>query len=130
MPKAEKQVNGSHGEKQAEYFKIEAWVNVRLDEVDKDTINHWDMSWPDIFAWMGERIYAGYRFSFAYDEYSKACQFSVICRAEGDPNYGLAMSTRHPDVDMAFLSLWYKDVHKLAGNWADYRPTPDAPLWD
>jgi len=113
-----------------QYFKIAAWVNLRLSEDDKRAINELDLQWPDVFAWMGERVFAGYRFSFAFDEYSKACQLSVICRAEGDPNYGLAMSSRHPDPDLVFVSLYYKDVVMLQGDWASNRPTPEAGVWD
>jgi len=130
MPKNEKRGEKDGGGSQAEYFKIAAWVNVRLSDADKDQIASSEVDWPTIFAWMGERIYAGYRYSFAYDEYSKACQFSIICRELDDPNYGLAMSTRHPEVEMAFISLYYKDVVLLENKWGDNRPTPEAALWD
>lgn len=130
MPKHEKTNAGNGDKPQADYFRIEAWVNVRLSDADKDEIAGSEVDWPTIFAWMGERIYAGYRFSFSYDEYSKACQFSIICRADTDPNHGLAMSTRHPDVDMAFLSLYYKDVVLLHNNWVTNRPAPDSAMWD
>jgi len=130
MPKNDKS-NGANGDKsRAEAFKIEAWVNARLSDEDKEQIANSQVEWPEIFAWMGERIYAGYRFSFSYDEYSKACQLSIICRAEGDRNFGLAMSTRHPEVEMAFVSLYYKDVALLENNWATNRPTPEGAMWD
>jgi len=130
MPKAQKQQNGNGADKAPDMFKIERWVNCRLDDADKEQIANLQADWPDIFAWMGERIYAGYRFSFAYDEYSKACQLSIICREEGDQNFGAAMSTRHPDPEMAFVSLYYKDVIKLANNWGTSSPAPSGPMWD
>jgi hypothetical protein len=130
MPKSAKQHANGNDEKAQDLFKILAWINCRLDEADKEQISTLQVEWPDIFAWMGERIYAGYRFSFAYDEYSKCCQLSIICRNEDDQNFGCAMSTRHPDPDVAFVSLYYKDVVKLANDWGSVSPTPTGPMWD
>lgn len=112
-------------------FQIEAWVNVSLSDLDKEHIIQVGPNWDDLFGWIGRRIYEGYRLGLAWDDYSQAVQVSIICRNPDLPDYGLAMSARHPDVDRALQSLWYKDNVIGQEGWRPLlQEKPLARSWD
>ena len=115
---------------QNEQFKISQWINRRLTDEDKQAIRDRGIDWPALFDWLEARMYRGYRFSIAYDDYSKAGQVSIVCRDLDDPNYGLAMSSRHPDLSVAFHSLQYKDEVLLADGWLGGDSPALSDQWD
>lgn len=110
-------------------FTLDRWVNVRLTEDDKAEIEALSLTTEDILAYMGDRIYGGYRFSLAYDDFARGVQVSLMCQNSDDPNYGLGLSSRHPELDVALVSLLHKDKHILAGDWSS-APAPTAARWD
>ena len=112
-------------------FQIEAWVNVSLSDADKEEISRVGVDWQAIFDWFGRRVYEGYRITLSWDEYSKAVQAAIICRNPDLGDYGLAMSSRHPDADLALMSLIYKDTIIGVDGWrALLDQAPVTRNWD
>jgi hypothetical protein len=112
-------------------FQFEGWVNVRLEEEHKAEIAHLAQNTnPDgLIDWLAAMAFDGYSFSASWDDYSDALQVSLVCKDADDPNYGLGLSSRHPDFDMAVLSLQYKHEQILDGNWTEAPPTPRGSAW-
>ena len=112
-------------------FQFKEWINVRLDDSHKAELEHLskDMNVGGLYDWVASMVYQGYSFSVYWDDWSDSQQVSLVCKAVGDPNYGCGLSARHPDLDMAILSLHYKHNEILRGNWGDAPPTPAGNSW-
>jgi hypothetical protein len=121
--------NGGYSMAKKQSVAVRAWVNVTLSDTDKDAILSMDFDVESIMLAIASMVYSGYRFSVTFDEYSSALQVSLVCGNQDDPNYGLGMSSRHPDFDVALRSLWYKHQVMTRGSWADYAAPPQANSW-
>lgn len=111
-------------------FTFDRWVNVRLGDSDKENLQELAKS-ADIGAlidWVASMVYQGYSFSVSWDDWSDSQQLSFVCKAPDDPNYGLGLSARHPEFDMALLTLHYKHTEICAANWNENAP-PQAQGW-
>lgn len=107
-------------------FKFDSWVNVRLSDDDKEALaalaENIDMM--TLADWVASLAYQGYSFSLSWDEWSEAQQVSLVCKAPDDPNYGLGLSARHPDFDVALMTLRYKHEAICRAKWSENSPTP------
>lgn len=112
-------------------FTFDRWVNVRLEEQHKEELAHLadNVQPKDLIEWLGVMAFEGYSFSASWDEYSDAVQVSLVCKAPDDPNYGLGMSARHPDFDLAVLTLQYKHEQLCDSNWSAQPPSPKGTAW-
>lgn len=112
-------------------FEFGSWVNLRLSDGEKAEIEHLAKSLdaPALLDWLSGMIYAGYSFSAAWDNWSNAQQVSLVCKNADDPNYGNGMSARHPDLDMAILTLQFKHVTVANGVWDSASPSPGGNSW-
>lgn len=111
-------------------FSFAGWVNVRLSEEDKGEIAHKaeNINPEQLLDWIASMAYQGYSFSVSWDDWSDAQQVSLVCKATEDKNFGLGLSARHPEFDLAVLTLLYKHDDILRGDWSD-APTPQANGW-
>lgn len=113
-------------------FKFDQWVNVRLTDEDKaeiENIINLGVNHEILLSWLSGLAYAGYSVSFAWDDWSDAQQVSLVCKDYDDPNYGLGMSARHPDLDIAIVTLQYKHENICSRKWADVAPSPGGNGW-
>lgn len=112
-------------------FKFDQWVNIRLEENHKEELAHLceNIDFSSLSGWLSSMAYEGYSFSCSWDDYSDALQVSLVCKAPDDPNYGLGLSARHPDFDLAVLTLQFKHEQIADGNWAKLPPTPKGNSW-
>lgn len=106
------------------------WVNISLTEGDKREIGALKVTPEQLLAWIGSMVYQGYKFSASWDDRSQACQVAVIGASKDIPDYGFALSSRHPDADGALLSLWFKFTMLCQGGLAaQYSPAPSFDSW-
>jgi hypothetical protein len=112
-------------------FKFERWINVRLEDEHKAALQALadEVSFEELMDWIASMAYQGYSFSCAWDDYSDAQQVSLVCKAADDPNFGCGLSARHPDFDLAVLTLRYKHLDMLGGVWNNAPPTPQGNAW-
>ena len=112
-------------------FQFDSWVNLRLEEQHKEELVHLaeNVSHGQLINWLASMAFEGYSFSASWDEYSDAVQVSLVCKAPDDPNYGLGLSARHPDFDLAVLTLQYKHEQLCDHNWSSIPPTPKGTAW-
>lgn len=87
---------------------ISRWVSFNLDDDDKRAIQQDTPTLSDVVASFGSLCFSGYRLSISWDSYSSAVQASLVCTNEESPNAGIGVSARHPDIDMALITLMYK----------------------
>lgn len=107
------------------------FVNIYLDDAQKADILERvkKVKWAELWGWVGAQTGKGYKFSFSWDNYSSAQQVAMFCWAEGDPNHGRALSARHPDLDMALYTLFYKSEYVALGDWSCFIEKSAAPSW-
>jgi len=105
------------------------WVNLRLTDEDKDAILDNPPNAEAVLNKFASMAYQGYRLSVSYDDYSKALQASLVCASGDSENVGFGISSRHPDLDMALISLLYKIT--LIGDtpWSEYASPPTRSDW-
>jgi len=113
-------------------FAFRTWVNVRLGEEDKDNLAGMteNINPGELMNWVASMVYAGYSFSTSWDEYSGAHQCSLVCKAADDVNFGFGMSARHPEFEIALLSLRYKHDVVCAGDWTTVGTARPNGVWD
>lgn len=108
---------------------ISRWVNLRLTDEDKTTLLSDIPLLEDVVNSFGALVFAGYRLSVSWDSYSQAIQASLVCVDPESVNAGIGVSARHPDIDMAIITLWYKVQMMGDQPWSDFvSPTP-ASNW-
>lgn len=119
------------GQKDNRQDNFKGWLNINLKDADKAQIEGIakDVKLTTLVAWMAGKIYEGYRFSVSWDSYSDSSQIAAYCWDEEHPDYGHALSSRHPDLDMALLSLWYKHETIAQGVWTQVANPPTPPSW-
>jgi hypothetical protein len=110
-------------------MKIKAWVNVYLDDEDKEQIGAQEIAVPTMLQEFGNLVFKGYRFSMTYDDYSDAIQVALVCCNPEEENYGYAMSARHPDPEMALRTLAYKWAICAEQPWSERVEKAPAPNW-
>jgi len=112
-------------------FTFDRWINLRLEEEHKSELTHLveSLDPEDLLRWLSGMCFQGYSFSAAWDDYSDAQQVSLVCKNADDPNFGLGLSARHPDFDVALFTLRYKSEEILRSNWGSAPPTPSASAW-
>ena len=113
-------------QKQDREFKFEGWVNIRLEDEHKAELEHLaqEIDIHKVLDFIASMVYGGYSFSLAWDDWSDSQQVTFVCKDPDDPNFGYGMSARHPDLDLALLTLQYKHSHIAGGNWHDVAPSP------
>lgn len=114
-------------------FEFIGWVNIRLEDVHKDEISflagQGETTVIDTLNCFARLAYDGYSLSVTWDDYSDSYQASIVCKAVDDANYGYGLSARHPDLDMALLTLRYKHENVCSGNWGSIAPSPKGQSW-
>lgn len=106
------------------------WVNIRLTDNDKELLRDREVNVPEVLARISDLMLAGYRLSVSFDDYSQAMQASLVCADDASPDYGCGMSARHPDLDLALLSLLYKaTVLVKPGHWHERLDKPRFDSW-
>lgn len=112
-------------------FKFEGWVNINLSDDDKGQIEGIapDISEEQLLGWVGSMAYHGYSFSASWDDWSDSQQVSLVCKNPDDQNYGLGLSSRHPDIDTAILTLYYKHEKIAEGVWSNVAKAPRSASW-
>jgi len=101
------------------------WVNVTRTEGDKREIAKRDYPDGEVLAWFGALAYEGCKSTLSWDRYSESCQIALIVADPEHPDYGYAISGRHPDVDVACRTLYYK-VTKLCPNGLKAAHSPNG----
>jgi len=107
------------------------FINIRLSDADKETLSE-DME-TDIRGLVDNAsalLYSGYKLGFAYDKTSGSVQATLTCWAEGHPDFGHAISSRHPDFDRALHSLLYKHFTIAKECWTEFAPPTPVSTWD
>lgn len=111
-------------------FEFKGFVNLRLSEDDKGQILEAKRNVEIMMQDCGALIYNGYKLSFNYDRYSGAQQVTLTCTAPDDPNYGYAISARHPDLDTALATLLYKHYELANAIWSSVSDRTVDRNWD
>lgn len=111
-------------------FEFKGFVNLRLSEDDKGQILEAKRNLEIMMQDCGALIYNGYKLSFNYDRYSGAQQVTLTCMAADDPNYGYAISARHPDLDVALATLLYKHYELANATWTSAADRTVDRNWD
>lgn len=112
-----------------EQVQISKWVNYRLNEDDKANLAAEPLTMEQVIQEFATRVFAGYRLSVAYDEYSSAMQASLVCVDKDSPDAGIGISSRHPDLDWALRSLLYKLQVVGDGKWGEFVDLPRGDSW-
>lgn len=111
-------------------FEFKGFVNLRLSDDDKGQILEAKRNVEIMMQDCGALIYNGYKLSFNYDRYSGAQQVTLTCTAPDDPNYGYAISARHPDLDTALATLLYKHYELANAIWSSVSDRTVDRNWD
>jgi hypothetical protein len=107
------------------------FINIRLSDADKEALSAADeTSIVGLVDNAAGLLYAGYKLGFAYDKTSGSVQATLTCWIEGHPDYGHAISARHPDFDRALHSLLYKHFTIAKECWTDFAPPAPVSTWD
>jgi hypothetical protein len=109
--------------------QITKWVNYRLSDDDKKMLAEEPLTMEQVIQEFATRVYAGYRLSVAYDDYSAAMQASLVCVDKDSPDAGIGVSSRHPDLDWALRSLLYKLMVVGDGKWSEFVDGPRGDSW-
>lgn len=105
------------------------WVNYRLTEDDKEKLQAEVLEMSAVIDDFADLVFHGYRLSVSYDDYSKAMQASLVCGAADNPDNGLGLSARHPDLDSALRSLLYKANLLGYGKWHEFASPSPVDSW-
>lgn len=106
------------------------WVNISLTAEDKTAILELNADEISLLHWLGAKAYEGYKISFSWDNFSGAYQCALIGASAEHRDRGFAISARHPDPDMAVLTLWYKVSTYCPSGLAEVAgPADNVPSW-
>jgi len=93
------------------------WVNYKLTDGDKEMFQAWDAPEDDVKSLFVELVNGGYRLTYAFDRFNKAIMVSVVCQAEGNPNFGKGFSTFAHDWDKLNALVAFKHIVLWSGVW-------------
>ena len=93
------------------------WVNYKLNSTELTQFDAWNFTLEDAIVETSNLVSQGYRVSCSWDAHSSAFQVSIIAPSSGNPNSGLALSSRSTDLGDALALSLYKHAKVFQGKW-------------
>ena len=99
--------------------KFVGFVNYTLTKDDKAAYEKWaeGKTLEDAFSEIERLVDSFYTFSLKHDNFGGGVQCNLKCANEGEPDYGLVLTARAPDVFNAIMLALWKHVVLFAGGW-------------
>lgn len=113
--KAKKSSTSSSTKQQRTYDT--QFVRYELDESTKKHLKAQSVAPVKLLEMLSELVSSGHKVSVAEENEGSTVGCYVTAPHNDHPNHGLCLTSRGPDLESAFKSLFYKHFEAFGGNW-------------
>jgi hypothetical protein len=106
------------GGKPAAAVNMPRFVDVKLTAEQRAAFLVWEKREGDLVTLLQSMADDGYRVGVSWSGEQQAYTVSLTCRAEGDPNNGLCMTSFAKTLSTALWLALYKHLEVTGGRWA------------